>query len=316
MTAFRSVAATVQLAIKGFAIGTAGLIPGVSGGTLALLLGIYEDLVEAIRTASAPQTFRALAQRRWLELAERLSWKLLVPIGLGALLAVATMSHFMEWLLMAYPAQVEAFFFGLVAASMVVVARKVERWTPRLAIGFVVGAAAGWLLMDVTPAQTPNTLWMLFLSGAVAKCAMVLPGISGAFVLVVFGQYQYALAAVTQRDVMGVGLILLGAVVGLVTFAQALSWLFKRQRDMTLAVLGGMILASLRKLWPWVVAFPGAGDVLRTRPVLPAAWTPEVTVSLLLAVGGFVLVLLLGREQANTVDHKGPGSQEPSRQTP
>lgn len=294
ITFLRATGAYIQLAIKGFAIGTAGLIPGVSGGTLALLLGIYEELVEAIRTASDPQTIRAMVQRRWAEFASRLSWQLLAPIGLGALFAVVTMSHFMEWLLLTYPVQVEAFFFGLVAASLVVVARKVERWSLRLAAGFVLGAAAAWLLLDITPAKTPNTLWMLFLSGAVAKCAMVLPGISGAFVLVVFGQYQYALAAVTQRDLMGVALILLGAVVGLITFAQALSWLFRRQRDLTLAVLAGLILASLRKLWPWQITQVDVNDVVRMQMTLPSAWTPEVTAALLLALAGFLVVMLLG----------------------
>jgi putative membrane protein len=313
-TALRSAGDTAWLTAKGFAIGTAGLIPGVSGGTMALLLGIYEHLVEAIRMASDPQTLKALIQRQWQTLLARLSWQILVPVGLGALAAVITISHFMEWLLHTYPVQVEAFFFGLVAASMVVVARKVRRWSVRLAAGFVLGAVAAWLLMDMTPAQTPETLWMLFLSGAVAKCAMVLPGISGAFVLIIFGQYQYALAAVTQRNLLGIGVILLGAVVGLVTFAQVLSWLFKKQHDVTLAVLGGLILGSLRKLWPWKesVAIAGvasagvggaAGDMLTQINVLPSAWTMEVAVALLLALGGFLLVLLLSLGRRNKAEH-------------
>jgi putative membrane protein len=292
MTALRSAGASLQLLAKGFAIGTAGLIPGVSGGTLALLLGIYEDLVEAIRRAASPKTFRALPARRWREFFERLSWQLLLPIGLGALTAVITMSHIMEWLLITYPVQMSAFFLGLVAASMVVVARKIERWNPRMVIGFILGAAAAWLLFDITPAQTPNTLWMLFLSGAVAKCAMVLPGISGSFVLLIFGQYQYALAAVTQRNILGIAMILLGAVVGLVSFAQALSWLFKKQRDLTLAVLGGLIFASLRSLWPWLEMLPDS-----TRLTLPSALTLEVVGAILLTVIGFIVVVALGNHR-------------------
>jgi putative membrane protein len=289
MTALRFIAASLQLLAKGFAIGTTGLIPGVSGGTLALVLGIYEDLVEAIRKASTPQTVKALVGRQWRELGERLSWQLLVPVGLGALIAVITMSHIMEWLLNAYPLQMSAFFFGLVAASIFVVARKVDRWDLRVAIGFILGAVAAWFLLDLKPAQTPNTLWMLFLSGAVAKCAMVLPGISGSFVLLIFGQYQYALAAVTQRNILGIAMILLGAVVGLVSFAQALSWLFKRHRNLTLAVLGGLILSSLRTLWPWIETVPTG-----TRLALPNALTPEVIVAILVAVVGFIVVLALG----------------------
>jgi len=304
MTALRSAGSAVRLAAKGFAIGAAGLIPGVSGGTLALVLGIYEDLVEAIRKASDPETFRALLGRQWRSLVERLSWQMLVPVGLGALTAVVTISHFMEWLLETYPVQVEAFFLGLVAASMVVVARKVHRWSIRLVAGFALGAAAALLLTDLTPAETPNTLWMLFLSGAVAKCAMVLPGISGAFVLIIFGQYQYALSAVTQRDVLGVLMILVGAVVGLVTFAQVLSWLFRRQRDLTLAVLGGLILGSLWKLWPWREAVEGTSELLAKEVnVLPSAWTPEVTVAVVLALIGFVVVVTLGWDRRTETGH-------------
>jgi putative membrane protein len=302
MTALRFAGASLQLLAKGFAIGTAGLIPGVSGGTLALLLGIYEDLVEAIRGAASPQTFKALPARRWREFFERLSWRLLLPIGLGALIAVITMSHIMEWLLIAYPVQMSAFFFGLVAASIVVVSRKIERWNPRLVLGFLLGAAAAWVLLDIKPVQTPNTLWMLFLSGAVAKCAMVLPGISGSFVLLIFGQYQYALAAVTQRNLLGIAMILLGAVVGLVSFAQALSWLFKKQRDLTLAVLGGLILASLRSLWPWLETLPES-----TRLALPNALTHEVAIALLVAVVGFIVVVVLGGERADhSKTHSSP----------
>jgi putative membrane protein len=304
IVALRSAGTAIRLAAKGFVIGAAGLIPGVSGGTMALVLGIYESLVEAIKGASDPETLKALLGRRWQALLARLSWQLLVPVGLGALAAVVTISHFMEWLLLTYPVQLEAFFFGLVAASMVVVARKVHRWRIGLFAGFTLGAVAAWLLMDLTPAQTPNTLWMLFLSGAVAKCAMVLPGISGAFVLVIFGQYQYALAAVTQRNLLGVGMILLGAVVGLVTFAQVLSWLFKQQRDLTLAVLGGLILGSLRKLWPWREHVAGTAEALyREANVLPGAWTPAVAAAVLLALAGFAVVIVLGWDRRSETDH-------------
>ncbi len=302
MTTFHSAIVYIRLVAQGFAIGTAGLIPGVSGGTLALLLGLYEDLVEAIRQASDPQTFKAFFQRQWAVFIDRLSWQLLVPVGLGSLLAVITMSHLMEWLLETYTLQVEAFFFGLVAASVIVVGRKVQRWDARVALGLILGTAVGWLLMDLTPAETPNTLWMLFLSGAVAKCAMVLPGISGAFVLIVLGQYQYALSAVTQRDLISIGVILLGTAAGLVTFAQILSWLFKRQRDLTLAALGGLIIASLRKLWPWQVSVAGATDALvRQVNVLPGAWTPEVTAAVGMALVGFLLVIFLGTLQNSDV---------------
>ena len=295
--ASRSLGAYLRITAAGFLVGAANLIPGVSGGTMALLLGIYEDLLDAIRAASNARTFRALLRRDWRQLHALLPWQFLLAVGIGVGIAVLSLTHFLERLFEAYPVQVEAFFFGLVAASIFIVGRKIRQWRAAPVVGLVVGAAAAWVLVDLAPARTPNTPWLLFISSAVAIGAMVLPGISGAFVLMMFGQYQYALAAVTGRELGSIALIGAGAVVGLVTFAQLLSWLFQRQHDLTLGILSGLVLGSLRKLWPWKESYLCAmGELLNQTNILPEAWTADVTVAVLLAAAGFALVLILGRE--------------------
>ena len=296
VAALRSVGGYVRLAAMGYAIGAANLIPGVSGGTMALLFGIYEDLLNAIRDASDRRVLKAALQRNWREVTTLLPWQFLLSLGGGAVLAVVTLSHLMSWVFVAYPVQIEAFFLGLIAASILIVSRRVGRWGLTTLVGLLLGALGAWLLMHMAPAQTPETLWLLFLSATMALGAMVLPGISGAFVLIVFGQYQHALNAVIARDLLRIGLVGLGGIVGIVTFAKALSWLLKRQHDLTLSILAGMICGSLPSLWPWKETYNCVlGEIIQQTNIMPNAWTGEVTIALLLALAGFSAVLLLGR---------------------
>lgn len=299
----RSLGAYLRLTAAGFLVGAANLIPGVSGGTMALLLGIYEELLEAIHAVSNTRLFQALFRRDWRQLQALFPWQFLLAVGIGLGSAVLTLTHFLERLFATYPVHVEAFFFGLVAASVLIVGQKIRHWRAAPIMGLLGGAATAWILVDLAPARTPNTPWLLFISSAVAMGAMVLPGISGAFVLIMFGQYQYALTAVTGRELGSIALIGAGAVAGLVTFARLLSWLFKQQHDLTLGLLSGLVLGSLRKLWPWKESYLCAmGELLNQTNILPEAWTAEVTLAVLLAVAGFVLVLALGKEQHRTFD--------------
>ncbi len=276
--------------LSGFAIGLANLIPGVSGGTMALLLGIYEDLLDALRALSDPAWLRALKQEDWRAALAVLPWPLLLSVGSGVLLAVFSLSHTLEWLYHHYPVHLEAFFFGLVAASLALLLSRIRRWGVTPALGLVMGFAVTWLVLGLAPAHTPRSLPLLLLSAMLASAAMVLPGLSGAYVLMVMGQYRYALAAVTTRDGLALLVIALGATIGLLTFARVLSWLFKRHHDLTLAVLTGLVLASLRRLWPWKV-IPAGGEESLAQNILPEAWTGEVTAALTLALLGALVVL-------------------------
>ena len=202
------------------------------------------------------------------------------------------------------PVLIWSFFFGLILASVVVVGRTIHHWTIIIAAALLVGAIGAYLLVSLVPVETPNTWWFLMLSGALAICAMILPGLSGSFVLVLMGKYAYFVHAVNQRDIFALFWAGLGAVIGLVTFAQLLSWLFKRYRDITVAVLTGFMLGSLRKVWPWKETLEFYTDrhgvlvPLVEKNILPqlridGSLNMEILFAVAAALLGLVLVLII-----------------------
>jgi len=291
----------VGIAARGFAMGSADVVPGVSGGTMAFILGIYEELIDSIRTIGQPQFIRAVARLRIKEALAILNWPFLVSVVAGIFLAIFTLARGLEWLYNNRPVLLFSFFFGLVLASVITVAKRVQRWTPPLWLALAAGTVGAYFLVGAVPAQTPETWWFLFLSGALAICAMILPGISGAFILLILGKYQYVLAAVNNRDILTLAIVTAGAVLGLITFAQLLGWLFKRHHDLTVAVLTGFMLGSLRKIWPWKLTLETMTDrhgeliPLVQRNVLPDAFNGEVLAALGLAVLGVAVVLVIER---------------------
>lgn len=301
------------LTVRGIAMGASDIVPGVSGGTMALILGIYEELINSIRMVGQPEFFRAAFKLRIKEALNILNWQFMVAVALGIGLAILTLSHLLEQMLVNQPVYVWSFFFGLVLASVLVVSKRIKRWTPPLVTVLIVGAAASFVIVGLVPVRTPETWWFLFLSGALAICAMILPGISGAFILVLLGKYEYVLSAVNNRDIFTLALVAAGAVVGLVTFAQILSWLFKKYHDNTVALLIGLMIGSLRKVWPWkkdeawlthadgsfVLDSFGERIVTQQADVLPtlanSADVTEFVFAVVLAVAGFVVIVLLDR---------------------
>lgn len=283
------------ISARGFCMGAADVVPGVSGGTMAFTLGIYDELLHAIHAVNLDFTRRLLALR-WREAFAHFPWRFLLALGLGIGAAILTLAEGLIWALHHYPALVWAFFFGLVLASVAVVRKRVKRWTPvtfGLAALAVIGA---YRLVGLTPAQTPDAPWFLFLSGAIAICAMILPGISGAFILVLLGKYEYVLEAVVRGDVVTLAIVAAGCVVGLVSFVRVLRWLLQYYHDQTVAVLAGFMLGSLRKVWPWKEALRtqedgrGGISVLPELNVLPQAFTPETALALGLMLLGVGLV--------------------------
>ncbi len=225
----------------------------------------------------------------------------MLALGLGIGIAGFTLAERLTWAFDHHPVLVWAFFFGLVLASAVVIRRRVVRWNlVTLLIGGLV-AAATFVLMGLMPRQTPDAAWFLMLSGAIVICAAILPGISGAFLLVLLGKYQYRLEAVVRLDVLTLLLFAIGAAGGLIVFARAVHWLFRHRKDETVAVLVGLMLGSLRGIWPWK----------EQGFVVPTAFTLEVALVLVLAASGVGLVLILqylaGRHhlQRNGVGDKG-----------
>ena len=267
-------------------MGTADLIPGVSGGTMALILGIYQELIASLGSLTSGPFLEALARLRLRRAFALANGGFLTAVLLGIATAVVALSRLMHWLLGRHPGAVHAFFFGLILASAGLVARRVRRWSAVAAVGAFLGAIGAFWLVGLTPATTPSTSGFLLLSGALAVCALMLPGISGAFVLVLLGKYDAALAAVSRLDATVLLPLAAGAALGLLTFARLLAWLLRRAHDPTLAVLAGFMLGSLRKVWPFVV---GGGHV---------AWPWEVAgapLLLLWTVAGAITVAWLER---------------------
>ncbi len=291
----------IGLIARGFAMGSADVVPGVSGGTMAFILGIYAELIFSIRAVGRKEFWDALLHFRIREAIQAINLPFLVALGSGIILAFLTLAKGIEWMLLNKPVYIWSFFFGLVLASVITVARRIKQWTVVLGIALLLAAVGAYLLVGAVPAQTPNTILYIFLSGALASTAMILPGISGAFILVLLGKYQFALSAVNNRDLMSLAILSAGAAVGLVTFAQVLGWLFRKHHDLTVAILTGFMLGSLRKLWPWKVVVESItdshGNTIPTvvHNVLPSAFNMEVVIALILATVGFAAVLLLDR---------------------
>ena len=286
------------LLLKGVAMGAADVVPGVSGGTMALILGIYEELITSLRALGRPPFWRALLKGHIGRAFAEAHGRFLVTLVGGIAVAVLSLSRVLEWLILNQPVPVWSFFFGLIAASVLVVGARVTRWRIGTALGFAGGAAAAFALVGLSPAATPESAPFLFLSGALAICALILPGISGAFILVLLGKYEFILSALNRGDLAPLLFVALGAGVGILSFAQVLGWLFRHYNNLTLAVLGGFLLGSLRKVWPWKET---GGDVDTAANALPAlyqggAFNTVILAALLLALVGFVLVLVVDRQ--------------------
>jgi len=309
----RTLKSYIGLTLRGMAMGASDIVPGVSGGTMALILGIYEELINSIRAIGRPQFLRPALRLQIRPALEALNWPFLLAVGLGILTAIITLSSALEWLLVHQTVYIWSFFFGLVLASAYTVSKRIPRWTAPLLVTLAIGTVGAFIIVGLVPAQTPNTWWFLLLSGALASCAMMLPGISGAFILFILGKYEYVLAAVNNRDFLTLALVAVGAGIGLVTFAQVLGWLFKRYHDLTVAVLIGLMIGSLRKLWPWKVdvawltdssgnfVLDSHGELLVAQQinVLPDLATQAGVVEFILAAGlaaiGMAAIIVLER---------------------
>lgn len=303
---------SLRLVLTGFAMGLADLIPGVSGGTIAFLSGIYEELLESIKQVSGP-TLRQLLQGHWRAALDSVPWRFLVPLLAGLFGAIFSLAHLLAWLLTTYPVFVWAFFFGLVLASTWVVLKRVVRWDTADVVTFIVAGLAAYVLVGLVPVQTPATLPLLFVSGMIAICAMILPGISGSFILLLLGKYEQVLHAVTERDVLPLAVFAAGCAIGLSLFARFLTWLFAHHHDISVAALSGIMLGSIRKIWPWkeVVStrLDSHGEIvpLIEHNVLPPAVDASVLGALVLAAAAAAAVLYLERlklvkEQTHDLD--------------
>jgi len=279
-------------------MGAADVVPGVSGGTMAFILGIYEELLDAIRAVDI-RFIRLLLTMRFRQAFIDFPWKFVLSLVVGIFAAILTLARSLSWALEHQPTFVWSFFFGLVLASIFVIRKRIVAWNLALLLITVLAAVGAYLLVGMVPVETPDAPWFLFLSGAIAINAMILPGISGAFILVLLGKYQFMLDAVVQGDFVVLFIVICGALVGLLIFARILRWLLRHYHDYTVAVLIGLIIGALRKVWPWkeyVESEPGTVDQLIyviEKNVLPETFSNDVALALGLMVLGFILVIIL-----------------------
>lgn len=240
----------IVLALKGCAMGMADVVPGVSGGTIAFISGIYEELLDSIRSVNTT-ALKLLVKLRFSEFWQHINGRFLLPVMLGIAIAIFSLARLMTYLLTNHPIAIWSFFFGLIIASALLVAKQIGRWRWQTVAALLIGVAAAWWITVATPAETPNDWWFVMLSGAIAICAMILPGISGAFILLLLGKYQYIMYAVSELNIPVIVIFVIGAAVGIVSFSHLLSWLLKHWHDVTVAVLMGFMVGSLNKVWPW-----------------------------------------------------------------
>jgi len=276
----------LAIVARGFCMGAADIVPGVSGGTMAFILGIYHELLNAIKAVDA-RFFRLLLTLRLKDAINHIPWRFLLSLGTGIIVAILTLAHLLEAQLDQNPTRVWAFFFGLVLASVITVSRTITNWNIKLISAVLIALVCTYLLLGVTSVNTPETPSFLLISGALAITAMILPGISGAYVLVLLGKYRYILSAVNNRDLFTLALVFAGALIGLATFSRILSWLFKRYHNATVATLTGLMLGSLRRIWPW----KDPNSI--SNPALPSHLDSEVAISILLCVVGLSIVFLI-----------------------
>ncbi|MDL2320377.1 DUF368 domain-containing protein [Alistipes sp. OttesenSCG-928-B03] len=272
---------------KGMAMGAADVVPGVSGGTIAFITGIYAELLDTIKSFDLT-AIRLLFSGKFGQLWRKINGNFLFALLLGIGISIFSLAKLMTWLLVNQPIATWAFFFGLIIASVVLVLRQVTRWNVVSILCLAGGIAAGYLVTAMSPTTTPDTWWFIMLSGAIAICAMILPGISGSFILLLLGKYKFIMEAVGNFDIPVLLLFAVGAVAGIISFSHFLSWMLRSFHNATVAVLAGFMVGSLNRVWPWK-------EPLTDSNVLPETYgqltgSSHLVEAVLCCVAGFLLI--------------------------
>lgn len=281
-------------------MGAADVVPGVSGGTIAFISGIYEELLESISSISF-KTIEVLRTQGINAAWKQINGNFLLSLLIGIGISVVSLAKIISWLLENEPVLLWAFFFGLVLASIFFIGKQITKWNVVTFIVLTGGALLAYWVTTLQPLVTENSSSVFFfISGAFAICAMILPGISGAFILVLLGAYKPVLEAVHNRDFEIIIIIGAGAIVGLLTFSRLLKWLFHNYKNLTLAILTGFVLGSLNKIWPWkriieTKVIEGKEIVLAEQSISPLVYGEDnqLLLAVLFATVGFILIILL-----------------------
>jgi len=280
-------------------MGAADVVPGVSGGTIAFITGIYEELINSIKSIDL-EALKLLFRGKWLSFWKKINGNFLLAVFAGIFISVLSLARLLEYLLEHQPVLIWSFFFGLVLASSYVVSRKISTWEYVKVVALMGGIGIAFYITSVTPTTTTDASWFVVLSGGLASCAMILPGISGSFILLLLGKYSFALHAVNERILLDLLLLGVGAVAGLILFANLLSWLLKKYHDITIAVLVGFMIGSLNKIWPWketleTILVEGHLKPLVEKNILPVPGSADdqFALALLMMAAGIGIILLI-----------------------
>ena len=292
--------------LKGFAMGVANVIPGVSGGTIALLTGIFERLINALKSFDI-EAVRLLLTFKFKEFAQHVDFGFLLSVFVGIGVSIISVAKLLEFLFQSYPVYVWSFFFGLILVSVWFVGKSIGKIDVPAVVSFVIGAAVAFGLSVMNPATENTAFWYLIICGAVAICSMILPGLSGSFVLILMGNYQLIMIYAVSHFDMGIIVpVAIGVVVGLLAFSHFLSWLLSRYARQTMAVLTGFIFGSLGTIWPWknpVYLMQDGAEVLKNgKPIIqsyemyfPQEFSAEVAIAILLMIAGMAALWALER---------------------
>ena len=299
---------------KGLAMGVADVVPGVSGGTIAFISGIYEELIETIHNIDLG-FFKIWKKEGFLKAWEHYNLSFLLALFSGVFISIISLAKLITWLLDVYPIMVWSFFFGLVIASIVFVGKQITNWRLAVIGALLVASVLSYLITIADPIGSPESTWFLFLAGFIAIIAMILPGISGAFILLLMGAYTAGIGIVTQLgegmttlnsslflSALGKLLIFgLGAIIGLKMFSRVLNWMFKHHKNLILAVLTGFMVGALNKIWPWKEVLQyrmnhaGENIPFIERSILPQNYegNPQILYAIIFAIIGFLTIFLL-----------------------
>lgn len=304
----------ISVYLKGFLMGIADVIPGVSGGTIAFITGIYEQLVNTIHNLNF-SFFNVLRKQGFVAAwnAYNLTFLLLLVLGIAS--GFVLLARLVAFLLEHYPVLIYAFIFGLVAFSAIFVGKQISRWSVLKLLSLLFFIAVGYGITILEPAHAPDSYWYLFFSGAIAIIAMILPGISGSFILILLGSYPVFLEMINDLtrslsefdgevffpNLIKMLVFIAGLLVGIKSFSGILTWLFKKYKDLTLAILTGLMIGAMNKIWPWkqtlttYINSKGEEVPLLEKSVLPADYTgdPQLLPAILLAVIGFLIIYLI-----------------------
>lgn len=285
------------LSLKGMAMGAADVVPGVSGGTIAFIAGIYDELINSIKSINM-HSLKLLFTGKIAAFWKAVNGNFLFALLLGIAISVFSLAKLITYLLLNEPVLVWSFFFGLVLASTWFVTKDIKGWNWKTVAGFVGGAVIAYYITVATPAETSTNLMFIFLCGAIAICAMILPGISGSFILVLLGKYFYVMEAVKTLDLVVLGVFAFGAALGITSFSRVLSYALKNFRNITLSVLSGFMLGSLNKVWPWKEVEKLVSDGHEVMIEHNIAPNTEVAEAVVLMLIGFILVYVLEKISA------------------